>query len=174
MLRFSKVRNVKSPVRGTKKSAGIDLFLPVFDNYFKLDVISKNLRTPQKDSYSYYMLEKSLLLSPNSRILLPAGIKFNLDEHPNTALVVHNKSGVASKKGLDRMAEVIDEDYQGEVHISLVNTSPYIVEIHENEKIIQLLHENVNYTDLDEVHESVLYYDISERGEGGFGHTDLK
>ena len=35
----------------------------------------------------------------------------------------------------------MDVDYTGETHISLVNTSNYIVEILEGEKIIQIMQE---------------------------------
>jgi len=69
---------------------------------------------------------------------------------------------------------VVDEDYQGELHISLVNTSNYIVEICENEKITQWLEVHVDYSELAELTEETLFTEETERGAGGFGSTDKK
>jgi dUTP pyrophosphatase len=102
--------------------------------------------------------------------MIPSGVKMR--GHQQIALNAHNKSGIGVKKGLDRLAEVVDEDYQGEIHISIVNTSNYIVEICEDEKLIQFLECNVEYSNLEELPESELFVEETERGTGGFGSTN--
>jgi len=52
--------------------------------------------------------------------MIPSGVKvWIMDKH--TYLQATNKSGVASKFHLDVMANTIDADYQGEIHINLQN-----------------------------------------------------
>jgi dUTP pyrophosphatase len=147
-MKILKIRDVKTPNRGTSQSAGLDLFVP-------------NNFTP-------------LTLKPGQSVLIPSGIKFNVPE--GHALVAFNKSGIAAKKNLLVGACVIDEDYCGEVHIDLKNVGEKEVEINPGEKIIQLLCLKVNYVSIEEVSsEEELYRGkTSERGEGGFGSTGLR
>jgi dUTPase len=69
---------------------------------------------------------------------------------------------------------IVDEDYQGEVHINMQNTGNYPVRILEDEKLIQFLLQPVLYNTPTEVPYEELYANESERGAGGFGHTDKK
>lgn len=174
---FTRTRQVKEPVRGTKESAGIDFFVPKFDDRFITDIKLKNPNVSSilPGCHSYYIIheEKKILLGPGERLLIPSGIK--LRGHESIAFVAHNKSGVASKKGLDRLAEVVDEDYMGEIHINVVNTSKNIVEICEDEKLIQWLEVVIENSDLQELTEDELFKNFStERGTGGFGSTNKK
>lgn len=175
-FRYSKVRDVKSIDRGTSNSAGIDFFIPKFTQEFMKIVQDKNPCISQliPSSYSYIIINspdvKSILISPGERLMIPSGIK--LQGHKSTAFIMFNKSGISVKKGLDVLACVIDEDYQGEIHLSLVNTSKYIVEIKEGEKIIQGIEIPVIYSDLIEVPETELFETETERGTGGFGSTN--
>ena len=163
-MKFLKVRNVKSPIRGTSRSAGIDFFVP--DEW--------------NDGQPYS-------IPPGGRVLIPSGIKVNvIDGH---ALIAFNKSGIATKKGIVVGAEVVDEDYQGEIHLHIINTnqpmetfgdSAYAldtgyVDIIPGEKLMQFILLPVNYSMPEEV-ETIddLYDGVTERGEGGFGSTGLK
>lgn len=163
-MKFLKIRDVKSPSRGTSKSAGIDFYIPN----------DWNDGEPFK-------------LQAGQRLLIPCGIKVKLPE--GYALIAHNKSGVATKKGIIFGAQVVDEDYQGELHLSLINTNQVvesfgdaeysidlgIVEIVPGEKIMQFLLVPVNYVLPEEVNTiDELYDEITERGEGGFGSTGVK
>lgn len=172
-LFYSRTREVKQPERGTSVAAGIDFFMPEFTDKFLFDIIEKNPNYSKlrPGCYSYYIDEhaspKKILIAPHERLMIPSGIKIR--GHQNIALNAHNKSGVGVKKGLDRLAEVVDEDYQGEIHISIVNTSNFIVEICENEKLIQFLECPVDYSDLTELPESELFIEETARGDKGFG-----
>ena len=163
IMRFIKVRDVKSPVRGTDLSAGIDFFVP---NDFNSG--------------------KAFELKPHSDVLIPSGIKADvLNTH---MLMAADKSGVVtSKTACERAnrkpkanafdsvviigAKIIDEDYTGEIYIHLINVGNNSVAIEPGMKIAQFIAVPISYVDLEEVSsEEELFKDkISDRGENGFG-----
>lgn len=147
-MKFLKIRSVKDPNRGTEKSAGIDFFIP--DDYLKTKIL------------------------PNESVLIPSGIKANIPE--GYAFVAHNKSGVATKKDLTVGACVVDEDYQGEIHIHLTNVGKKDIEITPGDKIVQFLLLPISYESVEIVNSIEELYDgkTTERGEGGFGSTGIK
>lgn len=161
---FTKIRDVKSPCRGTSKSAGIDFFVPNYSKEFLKVFLEKN--TCPNDEHGF-------IIKPHQRVLIPSGIKCAVPE--GYGLFVDNKSGVSTKKGLTFMARVIDEDYQGEIHISLLNTSEDPTKVLWGEKIVQMILMPVFYDSLEECSMSYLSNIFSlrntERGEGGFGST---
>jgi dUTP pyrophosphatase len=147
-MKFLKLRDVKSPSRGTSQSAGIDFFIP--------------------NDFEYRTL------SPGSSVLIPSGIKANIPS--DHVFIAFNKSGVATKKGLTVGACVVDEDYQGEIHIHLTNVSDQTITINPGEKIIQFLLLPIIYESIEivESEESLWEGKSTERGEGGFGSTGIK
>lgn len=169
-LRYTKIRDVKSPVRGTAEAAGIDFFVPNYNRQFEADFSEKN----PEIRYAAFIESMEITLEPGQRVLIPSGVKTWMT--PGTALIAANKSGVASKKGLIFGAQVVDSDYAGEVHISVINTSNNEVIIKTGEKLIQFIHTPVLLTPLDEVDadEFERLHSESLRGEGGFGSTGTK
>ena len=166
MIKFSKIRDVKSPSRGTSKSAGIDLFIPVFNEKFWKDFYEEN----KKVGHYFKENEKDfIIIPPHEECLIPSGIKVNIEE--NRILFAANKSGIASKKGVIKLAEIVDEDFQGEIIITLKNTTEDFVKLEQNQKIIQLVEIPVYYSEVVEVNIENLYEKKSERGEGRFGST---
>lgn len=164
---FSKVREVISPNRTHEYDAGIDFFIPKFTDEFFSDIIEKN-----KSFHKYFkLLPGKITLFPNSKILIPSGIKLDIPE--GYALMGFNKSGVSFKKGLHLMSQVIDSGYQGELYFNFLNTSTEKVDIFAEEKIIQFLLMPVNITPLVEYPIDDLYIKESTRGEGGFGSTGV-
>lgn len=163
-MKFLKTRNVKSPVRGTDKSAGIDFFIP---EDFEI-----------------------LRLFPGDDVLIPSGIKANLPE--GYMLMAANKSGVVTSKNavlrsgrtpkkeafnsnLIVGAEIVDEDYQGEIHIHLINVGNRKVILKPGMKIAQFILVPVAYAALEEVSdESELFDAKTMRADGGFGSTDKR
>lgn len=143
-LKFVKVRNVKSPERGTPRSAGIDFFVPEDDGG---------------------------MIGPGESMNIPSGIHVKIPA--GFALIAMNKSGVALKKGLTVGACVIDEDYQGEVHLHVVNIGRNRKAIKPGEKLIQMLLVPVDYRNTEEVAsiEELYQGEETERGSGGFGST---
>ena len=169
-IKFLKIRDVKSPVRGTAEAAGIDFFVPNYNTQFSVDFREKN----SEIDYAVFKDVMEITLAPGQRVLIPSGIKTWMT--PGTALIAANKSGVASKKGLIFGAQVVDSDYAGEVHISVINTSDEYVIIETGEKLIQFIHTPVLLTPPEEVDEYMFnaLHDKSQRGEGGFGSTGVK
>ena len=168
-MKIAKSREVKSPQRGTSFSAGIDFFVPKFDEEFVTNFFEKN------PNYGF-TLEESLdklqiVVRPHHKVLIPSGIKVNFEGKPK-ALIAFNKSGVSVKKGLDVLACVIDQDYQGEIHLSIVNTGENDVTVFQDEKIVQFIMIPIEYEDIEEVSENELWISETERGEGGFGSTN--
>lgn len=117
----------------------------------------------------------SIDLEFGEKILIPSGIHVNLPK--NVYLKVENKSGIASKRGLIFGADVIDQDYTGEMHINLINVCDNIAIINAGDKIVQMLalfqpimSETKEYSTTAELYANKQ----SERGADGFGSTDKK
>ena len=90
-------------------------------------------------------------------------------------LIAFNKSGIATKRDLTVGASVVDEDYQGEIHIHLTNVGEDTQVIKAGEKIIQFLLLPIAYEGLEEVTSEDELWEgvITDRGEGGFGSTGI-
>lgn len=148
-MKIARIRDVKLPSRGTSASAGLDFYTP--NN----------------------MLETELL--PGESALIPSGIKARLPK--GFALIAFNKSGVATKQGLQVGACVVDEDYRGEIHLHVTNVSDTKTTIMPGQKLVQMVLVPVSYEGVEEVSEDELFTEpnvlASERGEGGFGSTGL-
>lgn len=161
-MKFCKIRNVKSPVRGTSKAAGIDFFVPNFGG------------------------NKGFIVSPGTDVLIPSGIKMEIPK--GYMLMAADKSGVVTSKcaclGAGRTpkpeafesivilgAKIIDEDYYGEIYIHIVNVGKAKVHIKPGMKIAQFILVPVSYEELKEVPEAELFSRASERGDGAFGST---
>ena len=117
----------------------------------------------------------AITILPYGKVLIPSGIKVNLPS--NVFLKAENKSGISSKRGLIFGASTIDSDYQGEIHLSLLNPTNIPVKIIAGEKIIQyipMFSPNMKKVNVIE-NEKELYENanISLRGENGFGSTDI-
>lgn len=186
-LRFTKVRDVKSPSRGNTGDAGIDFYTPV-------DLTIENLVSANKDAENIVVSTeaagigmvkvllndegfiKSLRIGPHSRVIIPSGIKVLL-EPIDSALIAANKSGVATKQGLVYTAEVVDSTYTGELHLCVANTSACSTDIEMGKKLTQFMHMPIYLTEPEEI--TGEEYDLesdgwSTRGNNWQGSTDLK
>ncbi len=147
MLQIFKTKKVKTPTR-TGKNAGFDFYVP---DCFK---------------------EQTLL--PMRNIVIPSGIKVRLPD--NHVLIGFNKSGMSVKYGLHVGACVVDENYTGEIHLDIHNTSTQNFTIRPNMKLMQFVLLEQYYYDIKEVSsEQQLYkgFNIEERGEKGFGSSGI-
>lgn len=177
-INFLKVRDVKDPNRSFPTDAGIDFFIPKFTEKFIKDLKDKNPRL-RIDVVKDKEGKKYIDIPPHERILIPSGLHLRMSS-PNRALIAANKSGVCSKQGLIFGAQVIDYSYQGEVHISVINTTKEYKFIYENQKIMQYIEtpvysnplnvDAIENTSIEEFYEGM----VKDRIDGGFGHTDKK
>lgn len=149
-MRISKVRDVKTPTRGTEKSAGLDFYIP------------NDWVMPHNKNNCYFLF-------PGYDVIIPSGIKVEVPK--GMALVGFNKSGVATKSKMQIGACVVDEDYQGEIHLHLFNLGRYVVELHQGDKIAQFILLPMFYDKVEEVAVEELFSHGSERGDGKFGST---
>ena len=106
--------------------------------------------------------------------MIPSGIKVWI-ENKQTYLQATNKSGIASKYHLDVMANTIDADYQGEVHINLCNNGNTDITIFTGEKLVQFIHQYYIDTDWNEITlDDYNKIEVSDRGDGMAGSTGIK
>ena len=173
-LKYTKVREVKSPCRAHEFDAGIDFFVPtnltLDDMKSKFETTGDNVFTELNDDGTI----KSFRLKPHQSILIPSGIKVKVPE--GYMLQYHNKSGIASKRHLLIGASTVDIGYEGECHINLHNVSNKEQIINAGDKIVQGIMIKIGFHVPEEVKdENELYGDShSERSEGGFGSTGTK
>ena len=143
-MKFCKTREVKTPNRGTKDSAGLDFYIPTgFDQ----------------------------VVAPNMKALIPTGIKVDIPD--GTMLQVCNKSGRACN-GLIVGAEINDSDFQGEIFMNVWNISRKPVYLEAGEKLVQMVLIPILFPTLEETKEEDLFKESTERGDGKFGSTGLK
>lgn len=116
-----------------------------------------------------------IIMKQYAKILIPSGIHVKLPK--NVFLNAENKSGIASKRGLIKLASLIDTDYQGEIHINLANITDNKVILLLGEKIIQFvpyfqpnMKEIKEHSSLEELYANTK----SIRGSGGFGSSGVK
>ena len=85
-----------------------------------------------------------------------------------------NKSGIATKYQLQVGACVVDEDYQGEIHLHVINVGKEIVILEPGMKLIQRLVVPIVYEGVEVLEsEDELFPQSTERGTGGFGSTGV-
>lgn len=173
-LKYCKVRRVKSPARAHSTDAGIDFFVP---EDLTLEVMSEKFKTTgcevETEINDAGEITK-FVLKPNESVLIPSGIKMKVPA--GYMLQYHNKSGIASKRGLLVGANTVDIGYEGECHINLHNVSKFAQVISAGDKIVQGIMIPVGFHIPEEVKdEHELYGDeASARGEGGFGSSGTK
>lgn len=143
-MKIVKVRNVKTPTRGTSLSAGLDFYIP------------EDFQTKQ--------------VWPGESINIPSGIKAQVPW--GCALIMFNKSGIAVRDQLQVGACVVDEDYQGEIHLHVINVGKEVVILKPGMKLAQGLVMPVSYVGVEVLEsEDELFPQSTERGVGGFGST---
>jgi dUTP pyrophosphatase len=135
-----------------------------------------------KDDLSVAELETLMItpvtcvkILPGSKVLIPSGVHVKLPEQ--VFLVGENKSGIASKRGLIKAAQVIDNDYEGQIHINMINPTSIATYIKPGEKIIQFVpYFQPNMLEMKEYNSKDDLYANSKsvRGEGGFGSSGIK
>lgn len=159
-MKITKIREVKTPTRGTECSAGLDFYVPA------------GIR---------------LCMLPGDDVLIPSGIKVEVPH--GYALIAHNRSSMATSTRAMKYAGlkgnpnstrgcvvvgacVVDEDYQGEIYIHLINVGRCAETIIAGMKVVQLMLTPVSYEGVEVVDEEELFNQASERGKGGFGSTN--
>ncbi len=110
---------------------------------------------------------ESITLAPGEIALIPTG--FGVAIPSGYELQVRPRSGLAVRHGITLVNApgTIDADYRGEVRIALLNLGASAYTVTRGERIAQLILApvcRVNWRVVDVL-------PVTERGEGGFGHT---
>ena len=111
--------------------------------------------------------EHAFYLSPGERIALPTGFAWKIPR--GFVGMIRPRSGLASREGLDVLAGVADADFRGEVKVILINHGTGVVKLRYGDRIAQMVVQACLQVDIAEVDE----LDATERGNGGFGSTDM-
>lgn len=165
MISFLLTRDVHEPERRSG-DAGIDLFVPEFSEEIERLIAEMN-------GDDYIINGIGMFVLPHSIIKIPLGIKSSFSD--NLAMVIMNRSSVATRKGLDVMACVIDSSYQGEWILSMCNTTDRTVAIKYGSKITQVLPLYINnevFGIAKDISGDEFFGHKTERSDGGFGSTD--
>lgn len=176
-LLFTRVREVKVPCKAHLTDAGIDFFVPdkkAWDEGFRNMVVEYSRNpVPCAPSEGVEFIDDHLEVAPRAHVAIPSGIKTIIPQ--GLAMMMVNKSGVATKFKLDHSACLIDSEYRDELIFCFFNHNVEPVKIEPGMKITQGLIVPVINLELNEVLNCV-YDDIGKdtnRG-GGFGSTDQK
>ncbi len=113
-------------------------------------------------------LDATVVLNPGETLLIPTGLAIHIDD-PSLAAVLLPRSGLGHKHGivLGNLVGLIDSDYQGQVFVSCWNRGDKAFSIEVGERIAQMIFVPVVQAELVQVDD----FDLSERADGGFGHT---
>lgn len=112
--------------------------------------------------------EQPLAVRPGETQLIPAGIAIHIAD-PSYAAVVLPRSGLGHKHGivLGNLVGLIDSDYQGQIFVSCWNRGQTEFLLNPLERIAQLVIIPVVQARFNIVEN----FEVSHRGEGGFGST---
>lgn len=115
-------------------------------------------------------LEQEQTLQPMERVLVPTGLFIELPAGHEAQ--IRPRSGLAIKQGITCLNTpgTIDADYRGEIKIILINLSVETQVIHPGDRIAQMVIQKVEKANWIETAE----LKITERNDGGFGHTGKK
>ena len=113
-------------------------------------------------------IDQAITLSPGDTQLVPTGIAIHLED-PGLAAIVLPRSGLGHKHGivLGNLVGLIDSDYQGQIFVSAWNRGNTAFTLNPMERIAQLVVVPVLQVGFNVVRE----FDVSDRGEAGFGST---
>ncbi|MBM4388039.1 MAG: dUTP diphosphatase [Deltaproteobacteria bacterium] len=118
----------------------------------------------------YSATAADVTIQPLGRALIPSGYAVSIP--PGFEGEVRPRSGLALKHGVTVLNSpgTIDSDYRGELCVILVNLGdkPFVVK--RGDRVAQLIISRA-YRCRAEVVDSL---DVTERNDGGFGHTDRK
>ena len=117
------------------------------------------------------MTGQPIELAPGEAQLVPTGLAIHIGD-PGLCAVILPRSGLGHKQGLvmGNLVGLIDADYQGPLMVSLWNRGRNPITITPGDRVAQLVFLPVARAVMREVES----FELSARGEGGFGHTGVR
>ncbi|WP_377155838.1 dUTP diphosphatase [Roseateles sp. UC29_93] len=113
-------------------------------------------------------LDEAITLAPGDTVLVPTGLAIHIGDAGLAAMILP-RSGLGHKHGvvLGNLVGLIDSDYQGQLMVSVWNRGKDTFTIQPMERIAQMVIVPVVQPTFRVVDD----FDVSSRGEGGFGST---
>ena len=112
--------------------------------------------------------KEDVVIASGARGLLSTGLAMEIPE--GCVGLVWDKSGIATKTGLQTIGGVIDSGYRGEIKVAVFNSSSSEIVIRGDQKIAQLLIQNIENPTIVETDD---IWEATERGVDGFGSTGV-
>ncbi|MEM3113357.1 MAG: dUTP diphosphatase [Candidatus Pacearchaeota archaeon] len=108
-------------------------------------------------------------LKPGERKLIGTGLAFEIPK--GYEIQLRPRSGLALKNGISLVNTpgTVDSGYRGEIGLIVINHGNEIFEIKSGDKIAQAVLNKIESAEFVEVP----YLNESERGDRGFGHSDI-
>ena len=144
------------PVFKTKGAAGADLYADLYGMV--------------NDKGEHLAPNGEFILMPGAIVKIPVGVAVELE--PGYVMYVVGRSG-NNLKGLEVLMGTIDEDYRGEIHVIVKNTTRAAITIYQSDRIAQATIHKVENIASGITLEVVDELTPTERGEAGFGHTGI-
>ena len=140
----------------------------------KIKLLTDTAKHPQRmsDAASGYDIfsdnGEDIVIKPTERTLIPTG--FALAIPKGMEAQIRPRSGLAVKHGITVLNSpgTIDADYRGEVKVILINLSKEDFVVNKGMRIAQMVFAEHKIAEFDVVSE----LDETQRGSGGFGHSD--
>lgn len=112
-------------------------------------------------------LSDVVTIKPMERILIPTGLFLEIPDGYEAQ--IRPRSGLAIKNGITCLNTpgTIDADYRGEIKVILINLSSEEQVIRHGDRIAQMVFQKVEKA----VWLKTQEINVTERNEGGFGHT---
>ena len=150
----------KLPTYGSEKAACCDLYADLSDHCITLnpDVEVRNISGNENGPI------QRVGIAPHSTIKIPTGWAFQPPE--GYMLQILQRSGLASK-GLIPIGGIIDNDYNSEIVIILLNTSDDYIFVNNGDRVAQMAIRKYYQAEFDIVDE----LESTVRGGNGFGST---
>ena len=112
---------------------------------------------------------ESVTIKAGKRALLKTGFAMALPKGFHA--LIWPRSKLAAKMGLDVLAGVVDNDYRGEIMVSLLNTGEDDVEIQKGDRVAQMIvqtsYSNMLLVDVDHLDDTV-------RGNAGVNDAEMR
>ena len=113
-------------------------------------------------------VSEDLMVGSGKTELIPTGISIHIKDN-NLAAMILPRSGLGHKHGLvlGNLVGLIDSDYQGQLYVSCWNRSDIDYTVCIGDRIAQLIIVPVVQAQFKVVNE----FNLTKRGDGGFGHS---
>lgn len=152
----------KLPTYGSEKAACCDLYADLSDHCITLnpDVEVRNISGNENGPI------QRVGIAPHCTIKIPTGWAFQPPE--GYMLQILQRSGLASK-GLIPIGGIVDNDYNSEIIVILLNTSDDYIFVNNGDRVAQMAvrkYYQAEFDIVDELEETV-------RGGNGFGSTGV-